>query len=168
LEERQLDMLEVGGSKPSPPTKSCLAARLRSDLIRLTQSACRVAQLVGGLSTGDDISARPQQSSREGLADAGEGVGGRPPRFSDASAAYVVSAILLGSAFVALLWVPSYAHLTPDLGGIPFFYWYSILWLLINAACQGIAYMLLFAAPRRRRILAQGGVAPATRPTEKP
>ncbi len=97
--------------------------------------------------------------------DAGEGVGGQPPRFSDAPVAYVVSAVLLGSAFVALLWVPSYAHLTPDLGGIPFFYWYSILWLLINAACQGIAYQLLFAAPRQRRILAQAG---ATRPPEKP
>ena len=114
---------------------------------------------------GDDVSARPQQSSRAGLA--GEGVGGRHPRFSDAPVAYVVSAVLLGSAFVALLWVPSYAHLTPDLGGIPFFYWYSILWLLINAACQGIAYQLLFAAPRRRRILAQAGAAGATRPPDK-
>ena|SRR5487761_180820 len=113
---------------------------------------------------GDDGSAR-QQSSRVGLAGAGEGVEGRSPRFSDAPMAYVVSVILLGSAFVALLWVPSYAHLTPDLGGIPFFYWYSILWLLINAACQGIAYELLFAAPRRHRILAQAG---ATRTPDKP
>ena len=76
---------------------------------------------------------------------------GRPPRVSEAPIAYAVSAVLLGSAFVALLWVPSYAHLTPDLGGIPFFYWYSLLWLVINACCQGIAYWLLVAAPRRRR-----------------
>ena len=76
---------------------------------------------------------------------------GRPPRVSEAPAAYIASAVLLGAAFVALLWVPSYAHLTPDLGGIPFFYWYSLLWLVINACCQGIAYLLLVAAPRRRR-----------------
>jgi hypothetical protein len=66
----------------------------------------------------------------------------------------VVSAVLLASAFVALLWVPSYAHLTPTLGGIPFFYWYSLLWLVINAACQAVAYQLLVAAPRRRRVRA--------------
>ena len=74
----------------------------------------------------------------------------RPPRVAEAPAAYVISAVLLGAAFVALLWVPSYAHLTPTLGGIPFFYWYSMLWLVINAACQWIAYTLLVTAPRRR------------------
>jgi uncharacterized RDD family membrane protein YckC len=74
-----------------------------------------------------------------------------PPRVADAPVAYLVSAVLLLSAFVALLWVPSYAHLTPALGGIPFFYWYSLLWLVINAVCQGIAYQLLVAGPRRRR-----------------
>ena len=62
-------------------------------------------------------------------------------------ARYIVAAVLLGAAFVALLWVPSYAHLTPDLGGIPFFYWYSLLWLIINMVCQAAAYALL--APRR-------------------
>jgi len=77
--------------------------------------------------------------------------GGRPPRVAEAPVAYIVSAILLGSAFVALLWVPSYAKLTPDLGGIPFFYWYSLAWLFINALCQGVAYMLLVVMPRRRR-----------------
>ena len=73
--------------------------------------------------------------------------------------AYVVSAVLLASAFVALLWVPSYAHLTPALGGIPFFYWYSLMWLVINAACQAVAYQLLVAAPRRRRNRVGGGPA---------
>lgn len=74
----------------------------------------------------------------------------RPPKVRAAPVSYFVSAILLLSAFVALLWVPSYAHLTPSLWGFPFFYWYSILWLLINAACQGAAYALLVALPRRR------------------
>ncbi len=85
-----------------------------------------------------------------------EGGGSRALHFSEAPAAYIASAVLLGAAFVALLWVPSYAHLTPDLGGIPFFYWYSLLWLVINACCQGIAYYLLVAAPRRRRMQGMG------------
>lgn len=68
--------------------------------------------------------------------------------------AYGVSAVLLLAAFVALLWVPSYAHLTPTLGGIPFFYWYSLLWLVINAACQAMAYQLLVSGPRRRQVRA--------------
>ncbi len=71
-----------------------------------------------------------------------------PLRFSEAPATYVLVAVLLGAVFVALLWVPSYAHATPTLGGFPFFYWYSILWLLINALCQFVAYQLLV---RRRR-----------------
>ncbi len=68
-----------------------------------------------------------------------------------APVSYGVSAVVLLAAFVALLWVPTYAHLTPALGGIPFFYWYSLLWLVLNAACQAVAYQLLVAAPRRRR-----------------
>lgn len=87
--------------------------------------------------------------------------GGRPPKVGEAPAAYVISAVLLGSAFVALLWVPSYAHLTPSLGGIPFFYWYSMLWLVINAVCQLFAYQLLVAIPRRRarRAPAEGSLS---------
>jgi uncharacterized protein DUF3311 len=80
------------------------------------------------------------------------GTAGRPPRFREAPVPYVVSAVLLGSAFVGLLWVPSYAHVTPTLGGFPFFYWYSLLWLLINAVCQWIAYVILVSRPRRRRL----------------
>ena len=66
-----------------------------------------------------------------------------PPDPASAPVAYAISAVLLASAFVALLWVPTYAHLTPSIGGIPFFYWYSLLWLLVNALCQAVAYQLL-------------------------
>jgi Protein of unknown function (DUF3311) len=77
--------------------------------------------------------------------------GHTPERDGPSVAAYVTTVILLGAALVALLWVPSYARLTPSLAGIPFFYWYSILWLLINAVCQFAAYQLIVALPRRRR-----------------
>ncbi|MGI8491862.1 MAG: DUF3311 domain-containing protein, partial [Acidimicrobiales bacterium] len=76
---------------------------------------------------------------------------GRPPRplrFSEAPAIYVATAIMLAAAMVALLWVPSYAKLDPTLGGVPFFYWYSIAWLLANAALQIGAYQLLVVRGR--------------------
>lgn len=74
-----------------------------------------------------------------------------PLRFNEAPAVYVVTAIMLLAAMVALLWVPSYAKLTPTLAGFPFFYWYSILWLLLNAALQIGAYQLLVVRTRRMR-----------------
>ncbi len=80
----------------------------------------------------------------------------RPPKVAHAPVSYAASALLLIAAFVALLWVPTYAHLTPSLGGLPFFYWYSMLWLVINAACQLIAYHLLVTVPRRRAAAGAG------------
>ncbi len=75
----------------------------------------------------------------------------RPPTVRDMPVTYIVTAVLLGSCFVALLWVSSYSSIKPTLAGFPFFYWYSILWLLINAATQILAYYLLVLRPRRRR-----------------
>ena len=66
-------------------------------------------------------------------------------RFSEAPGRFVFVSVLLAATFVALLWVPSYAHITPTFQGVPFFYWYSILWLVINAASQLVAYQLLAA-----------------------
>ncbi len=74
----------------------------------------------------------------------------RTRRVGEAPIRYVLTAVLLLAAFVALLWVPSYADLKPTLGGVPFFYWYSLLWLLLNAACQAGAYVLMVVLPRRR------------------
>jgi hypothetical protein len=72
-------------------------------------------------------------------------------RFQQAPGTYVVVAIMLLAAMVALLWVPSYAKITPTLAGFPFFYWYSLLWLLLNAVLQFGAYQLFVVRPRRRR-----------------
>ncbi|MFO7478699.1 MAG: DUF3311 domain-containing protein [Methyloceanibacter sp.] len=44
--------------------------------------------------------------------------------------------------FIAMLWVPSYNRLEPELGGIPFFYWYQLLWILIGAAIVVIVYLI--------------------------
>ena len=92
-----------------------------------------------------------------------EGGGNRATRFSEAPVAYVVSAVLLGSAFVALLWVLRWA----EVWGPPSAP-YSLLWLLINACCQAIAYQLLVAAPRRRRMQVTGGESSASRRELRP
>jgi len=40
---------------------------------------------------------------------------------------------LLVIPFVALLWVPFYNFGSPSLHGIPFFYWYQLLWIPITS-----------------------------------
>jgi uncharacterized membrane protein len=35
--------------------------------------------------------------------------------------------------FVALLWVPFYNRLDPTIFGIPFFYWYQFVWVILTS-----------------------------------
>jgi hypothetical protein len=48
--------------------------------------------------------------------------------------------LLLLVQFVFLLCVPSYNRLEPSLAGIPFFYWYQLLWVIISAVLTAIVY----------------------------
>ena len=48
--------------------------------------------------------------------------------------------ILFVLPFIAMLWVPSYNRVAPELFGFPFFYWYQLLWVVISAALAGIIY----------------------------
>jgi len=41
---------------------------------------------------------------------------------------------------VAVLWPPFYNKAEPALLGVPFFYWYQMLWVVISAALTGIVY----------------------------
>jgi hypothetical protein len=41
---------------------------------------------------------------------------------------------LLAVPFIALLWVPFYNSIEPTLWGIPFFYWYQFLWVILTSA----------------------------------
>ncbi|MBD0745129.1 hypothetical protein BG418_26160 [Streptomyces sp. CBMA152] len=54
----------------------------------------------------------------------------------------VVIAFCLIAPFVAMLWVGSYAKADPAFIGIPFFYWYQMLWVLISTALTMLAYKL--------------------------
>ncbi|MBS0469990.1 MAG: DUF3311 domain-containing protein [Proteobacteria bacterium] len=42
--------------------------------------------------------------------------------------------LLLIVPYVAMLWVPSYNSVEPTLAGIPFFYWYQMLWIVLGVA----------------------------------
>ena len=44
--------------------------------------------------------------------------------------------------FVAMLWVPSYNRVEPELGGIPFFYWYQLGWILLGAAVVLLVHVI--------------------------
>jgi hypothetical protein len=48
--------------------------------------------------------------------------------------------LLLVIPFVGTLWPPFYNSVDPELGGIPFFYWYQFLWIAIGAALTAVVY----------------------------
>lgn len=42
--------------------------------------------------------------------------------------------------FIATLFPSFYSSASPELWGIPFFYWYQFLWVAITAVLTGIVY----------------------------
>lgn len=43
--------------------------------------------------------------------------------------------------YVAFGWVPFYNRVTPELFGIPFFYWWQMGWIVLTAACIVPVYL---------------------------
>ena len=50
--------------------------------------------------------------------------------------------LLFLAPFLAMMWVPSYNRIAPELGGIPFFYWYQLAWILMGAAIVLVIYAI--------------------------
>ncbi|MEU6478364.1 DUF3311 domain-containing protein [Streptomyces sp. NPDC047017] len=74
----------------------------------------------------------------------------------------VIIALCLVAPFVAMLWVGSYAKTDPVFIGIPFFYWYQMLWVIVSTALTMIAYRLWQHDQRGRggaRTSPKGGAA---------
>jgi hypothetical protein len=69
----------------------------------------------------------------------------------------VVAGVLLATAIVLPLMPQLYSFDAPRLGGMPFFYWYQLLWVPISAGLSGIAYWLVSTEDRRRRKVARAG-----------
>jgi hypothetical protein len=49
---------------------------------------------------------------------------------------------LLIIPFVAVLWVPFYNSVEPTWQGIPYFFWYQFLWILLAAGLTALVYFL--------------------------
>ena len=43
--------------------------------------------------------------------------------------------------FIAVLWPPFYNKAEPYVAGVPFFYWYQLLWVIISAVFTAIVYL---------------------------
>ncbi|RAJ41353.1 uncharacterized protein DUF3311 [Kitasatospora sp. SolWspMP-SS2h] len=73
---------------------------------------------------------------------------GSPPVVSPAR---VLAGLCLLVPIVVVLWVPSYSKTSPALGGMPFFYWYQLLWVPVSALFTGAAYLLIRRDEAARR-----------------
>ena len=58
--------------------------------------------------------------------------------------------LLLLLPYIATLWVPFYNRVTPSFGGMPFFYWYQLLWVGITALLTAIVYWATEARSQRK------------------
>jgi hypothetical protein len=52
-----------------------------------------------------------------------------------------LSYLLLLISYVAMMWVPYYNRIEPEIAGIPFFYWYQLLWIVLGALILLPAYL---------------------------
>jgi len=48
--------------------------------------------------------------------------------------------VILFVPFFTAIWVPLYNRVEPSLWGIPFFYWFQFVLIVIAAAVTGLAY----------------------------
>ena len=69
------------------------------------------------------------------MAEAGDRLEPQTPRRKGRGALW-----LLLLPFAALVVPPLYAHETPHIFGIPFFYWYQAVWLIVTAAITSFVY----------------------------
>lgn len=67
---------------------------------------------------------------------------GADTRIGRSALSTVLVPVLLGLPVAALLAVPFYARVEPRLGGVPFFYWYQALCLLLTAVSMTVALVL--------------------------
>jgi len=80
----------------------------------------------------------------------------RPTRGPARPGPYIVAGLLLLIAIVLPLAVPIYARRSPALAGIPFFYWYQMLWVPVTSFLIWIAYVVVGREDRRRRAAVRG------------
>lgn len=50
--------------------------------------------------------------------------------------------LLLLIPFIVMLWPPFYNFRNPEFIGIPFFYWFQLLWIIITGILTAVVYFL--------------------------
>ncbi|MHB1172707.1 MAG: DUF3311 domain-containing protein [Lacisediminihabitans sp.] len=80
---------------------------------------------------------------------------------------YIISGILLTVGIVVPLLVPLYARKEPELFGMPFFYWYQMLWVFIETFLLWITYTIVTREDRRRRNMVRTQAASTTQAFEE-
>ena len=58
---------------------------------------------------------------------------------------------LLIAPFIGVLWVPFFNKIQPVLWGIPFFFWYQFLWVVISAIVTAFVYFKVAPKPHAVR-----------------
>jgi Protein of unknown function (DUF3311) len=58
--------------------------------------------------------------------------------------------LLFAIQFIAVLWPPFYNSAEPRLWGVPFFYWYQLLWVIIGAVFTAVVYFATTDAGEHR------------------
>jgi len=53
---------------------------------------------------------------------------------------------------LAIIWPPFYNRLEPTFIGMPFFYWYQFLWVILGAILTAIVYFATAHEPRGGRL----------------
>ena len=97
----------------------------------------------------------------------------RPTRGPARRGPYAIVGVLLAIGIAVPLIVPTYASATPAFIGLPFFYWYQMLWVLIDTALLAICFAIITREDRRRRAALGGdgrtgdGERPAARRADR-
>ncbi|RYE82275.1 MAG: DUF3311 domain-containing protein, partial [Hyphomicrobiales bacterium] len=63
----------------------------------------------------------------------------------------VAAGVALAVAVAAPLLVWTYARRDPELWGVPFFFWYQFLLVIVSVVLTSVAYRLVIGHERRRR-----------------
>lgn len=69
----------------------------------------------------------------------------------------VLAGLALLVPIVAILWVSSYDKKDPAVAGMPFFYWYQLLWVPVSAVFTVAAYLLINRDEKARKAARKGG-----------
>jgi hypothetical protein len=56
---------------------------------------------------------------------------------------------LLLIPYIAILWIPSYNRLEPTAFGVPFFYWYQLLWVVLSTLVIAVVFHFAHNAPQK-------------------